>query len=70
MRVFCIGFSLISIDYGLQSIEMGISAHSHEKEASEHRYRAKSAGERLGVIGQIVCPVLGVDAGQRPFFIE
>lgn len=26
--------------------------------------------KRRRVIGQIVCPVLGVDAGQRPFFIE
>ncbi len=27
-------------------------------------------GEQERVIGQKVCPVLGVDAGQRPFFIE
>ena len=26
--------------------------------------------KRKRVIGQKVCPVLGVDAGQRPFFIE
>ena len=37
-----------------------------------HAFLVLSPGHRRnpGVIGQKVCPVLGVDAGQRPFFIE